>query len=122
VRAALESIAYQTRAVLDAMQNDAQLTLGALRIDGGATANDFLAQFQADLLGVSVERPRQLETTALGAAYLAGLAVGFWQNREEIARQWAIGRRFTPQLADAERTRLYAEWRQAVAATLEFRV
>jgi glycerol kinase len=104
------------------MQADADLQLKTLRVDGGAIANDFLAQFQADVLGVPVQRPQQLETTALGAAYLAGLAVGFWQSREEIARHWAIGRGFAPELSHGEREKLYAGWRDAVGATLEFRI
>jgi glycerol kinase len=122
VRAALESMAYQTRDVLAAMQADAGIELAALRVDGGAIANDFLAQFQADLLGVSVQRPRQTETTALGAAYLAGLAIGYWSSRDEIARQWLRERDFAPTLAADARERLYADWKRAVAATLEFRI
>ncbi|MCZ7283323.1 FGGY-family carbohydrate kinase, partial [Salmonella enterica] len=88
VRAALEAMAYQTRDVLDAMQSDAGIALTELRADGGAIGNDFLAGFQADILGVPLLRPRLTETTALGAAYLAGLAVGFWTSREQIAAQW----------------------------------
>jgi len=122
VRAALESMAYQTRDVLAAMQADAGLKLSTLRVDGGAIANDFLAQFQADMLGVPVQRPRQLETTALGAAYLAGLATGFWQSRDEIARHWAIGHSFDAELGETERERLYADWQRAVGATLGFRI
>jgi len=121
-RAALEAMAYQTRDVLAAMQADAGIELATLRVDGGAIANDFLAQFQADLLGVTVQRPRQTETTALGAAYLAGLAVGYWSGRGEIARQWQRERDFEPALAADARERLYADWKRAVAATLEFRV
>jgi glycerol kinase len=94
VRAALEAMAYQTRDVLDAMQSDAGIALTELRADGGAIGNDFLAGFQADILGVPLLRPRLTETTALGAAYLAGLAVGFWSSREQIAAQWGLDRRF----------------------------
>ena len=90
VRAALEAMAYQTRDVLDAMQSDAGIALTELRADGGAIGNDFLASFQADILGVPLLRPRLTETTALGAAYLAGLAVGFWSSREQIAAQWGL--------------------------------
>ena len=122
VRAALESMAYQTRDVLDAMRADAGLALGTLRIDGGASANDFLAQFQADMLGAPVQRARVMETTALGAAYLAGLAVGFWRDRDEIARQWQAGRSFAPQMPQAAREALYDDWKRAVGATLQFRV
>jgi glycerol kinase len=113
-RAALESIAYQTAEVLDAMQKDAGIGLDELRVDGGATANDLLMQFQADLLGVPVVRPRVLETTALGAAYLAGLTVGLWRSRDEIAAQQAIERRFEPQMSRAQAQELIERWREAV--------
>jgi len=122
VRAALESMAYQTRDVLTAMQADAGIELGTLRIDGGASANDFLAQFQADLLGVPVQRAPHNEATALGAAYLAGLGVGFWSSRDEIAQHWQAGRTFTPAIAERERDALYDGWKLAVGATLAFRV
>jgi len=122
VRAAVESMAYQTRDVLAAMQADAGIELKELRADGGAIANNFLAQFQSDLLGVPVLRPQVAETTALGAAYLAGLATGFWRSREEIAEQWAIDRRFEPQMPAQQREALYAGWQQAVEATMGFRV
>ena len=114
VRATLESIAYQTRDVVEAMQADSGLALQTLRVDGGAVANDFLMQFQADILGVEVQRPVITETTALGAAYLAGLAVGFWTSREEIAQQWQLERAFTPQMSASERDELYAGWQRAV--------
>ncbi|HEX2198080.1 MAG TPA: glycerol kinase GlpK [Burkholderiales bacterium] len=114
-RAALESIAYQSAEVLRAMQKDAGQALAELRVDGGATANDFLMQFQADLLGVPVVRPRILETTALGAAYLAGLTVNLWRSREEVARQWQAERRFEPRMAPAEREARMARWQEAVA-------
>lgn len=122
VRAALEAMAYQTRDVLDAMQSDAGIALTELRADGGAIGNDFLAGFQADILGVPLLRPRLTETTALGAAYLAGLAVGFWTSREQITAQWGLDRRFEPQMEVARREKLYAGWQQAVAATLAFHV
>ena len=122
VRAALESMAYQTRDVLDAMQADAGIELAELRADGGAIANDFLAQFQADMLGVPVVRPVVNETTALGAAYLAGLAAGIWSDRGEIAGLWAQDARFEPAVADARRDQLYAGWRKAVQATMGYRV
>ena len=114
VRATLESIAYQTRDVVTAMSADSGLSLEALRVDGGAVANDFLMQFQADILGVPVERPAVTETTALGAAYLAGLAVGFWNSQDEIARQWRLERRFEPAMSADERESLYAGWGAAV--------
>ena len=122
VRAALESMAYQSRDVLTAMEADAGIALKELRADGGAMANDFMVQFQSDMLGVPVLRPRVQETTALGAAYLAGLAVGFWRNCEEIARLWQVDRRFTPTMPSAERDRLYRGWLDAVNATMGFRV
>jgi glycerol kinase len=113
-RAALESIAYQSAEVLEAMQQDAGQPLAELRVDGGAAANDLLMQFQADLLGVPVVRPRTLETTALGAAYLAGLTVDLWKSRDEVARQWKAERRFEPRMAAAERAARMARWREAV--------
>jgi glycerol kinase len=114
VRAALESIGYQTRDVLEAMARDSGIALRRLRVDGGAAVNDFLMQFQADILGVPVERPQLTETTALGAAYLAGLAVGVWSGVAEVARHWRLDRRFEPRMDGAERQRLYAGWRRAV--------
>jgi glycerol kinase len=115
VRAALEAIAYQTREVLEAASSDAGVNLTELRVDGGATANDLLMQIQADILGTPVVRPVVKETTALGAAYLAGLAVGYWTSRDEIARNWAADRRFLPSMDGARRDHLYANWRRAVA-------
>jgi glycerol kinase len=113
-RAALESIAFQTRDVLDAMQRDAGIALDHLKVDGGASANDLLMQFQADLLGVAVRRPVVAETTALGAAYLAGLAVGYWKDQADIGRNWALDREFTPHMAPADRGKRCAEWKKAV--------
>jgi glycerol kinase len=115
VRAALEAIAYQSREVLGAALADAGLRLEELRVDGGATANNLLMQFQADVLGTAVVRPVVKETTALGAAYLAGLAVGYWKSREEIAKNWAVDRRFLPEMDAARREELFAGWRRAVA-------
>jgi len=117
-RAVLESLAYQTRDVLTAMEADSGIALRSLRVDGGAVANNFLLQFQSDMLGVRVERPQVAETTALGAAYLAGLALGFWASRDDIAAQWAIGRTFTPAMPSATSTELYRGWQRAVKATL----
>jgi glycerol kinase len=114
VRATLESIAYQTRDVVDAMQADSGLALQTLRVDGGMVRNNFLMQFQADVLGVPVERPAVTETTALGAAYLAGLATNFWHSQNEIAQQWRVERRFDPQMPQAQRDTLYAGWQRAV--------
>ncbi len=113
-RAALESIAYQSAELLEAMQKDAGLELSELRVDGGATANDLLMQFQADLLGVPVVRPKVTETTALGAACLAGLTVQMWRSREQIAAQWQMERRFEPRMARDEAADRMARWRKAV--------
>jgi len=113
-RAALDAMAYQTRDVLEAMQKDAGLALSHLKVDGGAAVNDALMQFQADVLGVPVQRPVVAETTALGAAYLAGLAVGFWDGLEDVRRNWALERAFAPRLEAAERERLYRGWTKAV--------
>ncbi len=114
VRAALESIAYQTRGVVDAMAQDSGLRPEMLRVDGGAARNDFLCQFQADILGIPVERPATTESTALGAAYLAGLATGFWQDEQELAAQLQLGRRFEPSMDVSRREELYAGWQRAV--------
>src|SRR5687768_7918686 len=113
-RAALESIAFQSAELLEAMQTDSQQQLSELRVDGGAAANDLLMQFQADLLGVPVVRPKVLETTALGAAYLAGLTVDLWKSREELASHWKAERRFEPRMAPAERQSRMSRWREAV--------
>ena len=114
-RAALEAVCFQTRDVLEAMRQDSGLDIPELRVDGGMTVNDTLMQVQADLLGTTVVRPAVTETTALGAAYLAGLGVGFWQTAEEIAAQWAADRTFTSQMSMDQRETLYANWKQAVA-------
>jgi glycerol kinase len=113
-RAALEGIAYQVADVLSAMQADAAIPIRELRVDGGAAANDLLMQFQADLLGVPVVRPRQLETTAQGAAYLAGLAVGYWQDDAEIDSLWEVDRVFEPAMDQARRAELLAGWAKAL--------
>jgi glycerol kinase len=113
-RAALESIAYQVADLLDAMRADAGIPLSELRVDGGAATNDTLMQFQADLLGVPVVRPAVTETTALGAAYLAGLAVGFWSSADELTGQWRIERRFEPRLPPSAMAGLRERWTAAV--------
>jgi glycerol kinase len=113
-RAALESIALQVMDVLRAMEADARIRLKELRVDGGASANDLLMQLQADLLGVPVVRPKVSETTALGAAYLAGLAVGYWKSQADIARQWQADKRFTPAMKAAERKRVASGWEKAL--------
>ena len=113
-RAALEGIAYQVHDVLQAMQSDSGITLKELRVDGGACANNLLMQFQADMLGVPVVRPRVAETTALGAAYLAGLAVGYWKDPKEIAAQWQADRRFVPAMKPAQRKKLLSGWNKAL--------
>lgn len=115
VRATLESIAYQTRDLVEAMQADAGEPLVELRVDGGASANNFLMQFQADILGRAIVRPADIETTALGAAYLAGLAVGHWQSAEELEKFWRAERTFYPQLDESGREELYDGWKKAVA-------
>lgn len=118
VRATLESIAFQTRDVLQAMQDDSGILLKALKVDGGAVANDFLMQFQSDILGVPVQRPEVIETTALGAAFLAGLAVGFWKDKAEIAARWKVERTFVPTMAADLRENKYRGWKKAVARSL----
>ncbi|MBQ0139763.1 MAG: glycerol kinase GlpK [Kurthia sp.] len=121
VRATLESLCYQTYDVLAAMEADSGIPFTTLRVDGGAVANNFLMQFQSDLLNVPVERPEINETTALGAAYLAGLAVGFWESKEEIASHWNLDRRFEPEMEQQERDGLYGGWKKAVKAAQAFK-
>jgi glycerol kinase len=113
-RAAVDSMAYQTRDVLDTMQHEAGLKLASLKVDGGATVNAALLQFQADLLGVPVRRPLISETTALGAAYLAGLAVGYWKDLDDVSGNWVLDREFAPEMEGYERDRLYSRWKRAV--------
>lgn len=119
-RAALDAIAFQSAELLAAMQSDASQPLVELRVDGGATANNLLMQFQADILGVPVIRPRITETTALGAAYLAGLAIGFWKSTDELSRNWQVDRRFEPAMSRDEATRRMGEWSNAVATSRNF--
>ncbi len=119
-RAALEATAYQTREVLDAMEKDSGVRLKALKVDGGMVRNELLMQFQADILDVPVIRPKVAETTALGAAYAAGLAVGFWKDFEELRSHWGMDKEWKPQMAAAERDRLYAGWKKAVNRTLDW--
>ncbi|GAA0446468.1 glycerol kinase GlpK [Lentibacillus halophilus] len=121
VRAALESLAYQTKDVLDAMNADSGIHLKTLRVDGGAVKNNFLMQFQSDMLNVPVERPVVQETTALGAAYLAGLAVGYWNDKNDIAEQWKKERTFNSQMQEDTREKLYAGWKKAVDAARTFK-
>jgi glycerol kinase len=121
IRATLESLAYQTRDVLTSMEADSGITLKALRVDGGAVSNNFLMQFQSDILHVPVERPIVKETTALGAAYLAGLAVGFWKSLEEIRSQWNMEQAYGPQMGEEERENCYKGWKKAVNAAMAFK-
>jgi glycerol kinase len=121
IRATLESLAYQTKDVLSAMEADSGIKLKTLRVDGGAVKNNFLMEFQSDILEVPVERPTINETTALGAAYLAGLAVGFWKSQEEIAEQWAIDQSFHPSMEEKVRAGLYQGWKKAVKAAIAFK-
>jgi glycerol kinase len=113
-RATLEAMGFQTRDVIEAMEADAGITLSTLKVDGGAAINNGLMQFQADILGRQVERPVVYETTALGAGYLAGLAVGFWDSSEAIRTRWALDRAFAPQMPEPERERRYRLWQKAV--------
>ena len=117
IRAALESIAYQTRDVLNVMEADSKIKLKSLRVDGGASTNNFLMQFQADIMGTQVDRPKVVETTALGAAYLAGLAVGFYK-KTDIAKNWQIDRKFKPEMKEPQRKALYDGWKTAVRKTM----
>ncbi len=118
IRAALESIAYQTADVLKSMEEDADVSLAGLKVDGGASANNFLMKFQADIIGKTVHRPKCIETTALGAAYLAGLATGYWKDKEEICANWQQGRQFEADMEQAERETLLKGWKRAVRCAL----
>ncbi|MBC9785702.1 glycerol kinase GlpK [Heliobacterium chlorum] len=120
IRATLESLAYQTKDVLGAMEADSEIKLQALKVDGGAVANNLLMQFQADILGVPVDRPQVIETTALGAAYLAGLAVGFWTSKEELAKRWKLDNRFENEMAEEKRAKLYGGWKRAVTRSMDW--
>ena len=120
VRAALEATAFQTREVLDAMNADSGVELTELRVDGGMTANEFLMQFQADLLRVPVIRPKVTETTALGAAYAAGIAVGFWEGEQDVTDNWQEDKRWEPEMPEDEVERQYRLWKKAVQRTLDW--
>lgn len=120
IRATLESLAYQTYDVLMAMQEDSGISLKALKVDGGACANNFLMQFQSDILGSKVDRPEVIETTALGAAYLAGLAVGYWKDQEDISTNWALSKSFTPKMESSKREFLLKGWHKAIKCTREW--
>ena len=119
IRATLESLAYQTRDVLDAMNKDSGIHLQTLKVDGGACANNLLMQFQSDILGVPVERPKVIETTALGAAYLAGLAVGFWQ-KSDVSDKWQLDQQFSPEMSEEDQKKLYHRWQVAVKRTMNW--
>lgn len=118
IRATLESIAYQTKDVLEAMQQDSQMNLKFLKVDGGASSNNFLMQFQSDMLNVNIDRPEVVETTALGAAYLAGLAVGFFEDKEEIKSKWKVDKEFNPTIDEEKRSKLYKGWKKSVSRAL----
>ncbi|MEA2857476.1 MAG: glycerol kinase, partial [Methylobacteriaceae bacterium] len=117
-RAALEATAFQTREIITAMSADSGVPIRELRVDGGMVVNDLLMQFQADLLDVAVVRPQVIETTALGAAYAAGLAVGYWASPQDISDNWAVGHRWHPQMGEGRRAQLNAAWDKAVSRSL----
>jgi glycerol kinase len=119
-RAALEAVAWQAREVLDAMNADSGVPLQTLKVDGGMVGNELLMQFQADVVGVPVVRPKVAETTALGAAYAAGLAVGYWRDKEDLRANWQEGRRWEPVMDEVRRTREYASWKKAVTRTFDW--
>lgn len=121
IRATLESLAYQTKDILGAMEKDSGIKVGTMRVDGGAVSNAFLMEFQSDILGIPVERPVIRETTSLGAAYLAGLAVGYWNDRDEICQSWSLDRRFDPQMTIEVRDTLYSGWSKAIQAAMAFK-
>ena len=114
IRATLESLAYQVNDVLVAMKADSGIDLAALKVDGGASANDFLMQTQANLINAPVNRPQCVETTAMGAAYLAGLAVGYWKSKEDVIKNWAIDQTFEPKIDEEQRQKMIKGWNKAV--------
>ena len=118
VRATLESLAYQTYDICKAMEQDSGIPIADLKVDGGACANDFLMQFQSDILNCNVQRPKCIETTALGAAYLAGLAVGYWESLDDIRSNWAIDKIFDPDMEEAERAAKLKGWHKAVKCAI----
>ena len=118
IRATLESLAFQTSDVLAAMEEGSGVKLSALKVDGGACKNNFLMQFQSDIIGAKVQRPQCVETTAMGASYLAGLAVGFWSSKEDVIKNWALDKEFEPQMVDATRAEEIKQWKKAVSKTL----
>lgn len=120
VKATLQSIAYQVRDVIDTMQDDTDIKIPVLKVDGGAAMNNYLMQFQSDIIGIEIARAKNLETTALGAAFLAGLAVGFWEDLEEIKKLNEAGETFTPSMNNAHKEQLYRGWKKAVHATRVF--
>ncbi|MDM7465701.1 glycerol kinase GlpK [Staphylococcus warneri] len=122
IRATLESLCYQTRDVMEAMSKDSGIEVQNLRVDGGAVKNNFIMQFQADIVNTPVERPEIQETTALGAAYLAGLAVGFWESKDDIANRWKLEEEFEPKMEEEQRTKLYKGWKKSVEATQVFKL
>lgn len=121
IRATLEAIAFQTKDVMETMQQDSGMPTTSMRVDGGAAKNNFLMQFQSDILNLTISRPKVSETTALGAAYLAGLATGYWQDMADIQKNWQLDQEYHPQMAEGERTKLYEGWKRAVVATRAFK-
>lgn len=115
IRATVESLAYQVSDLIEAMEQDSGIHLKTLKVDGGACANNFLMQFQSDILNVDVARPECIETTALGAAYLAGIAVGYWKDRDDVKSNWALSRTFTPDMEEGTRRKLLKGWKKAVS-------
>jgi glycerol kinase len=118
VRATVESLAYQTNDLIGAMREDSGLAITSLKVDGGASANNFLMQFQSDISDVKIERPKCVETTALGAAYLAGLAVGYWKDLDDVRTNWQMEREFTPSVSPEKRAKLLKGWRRAVKCAI----
>jgi glycerol kinase len=121
IKAVLQSLAYQTRDVVDTMYRDTKIKIPVLRVDGGASMNNYLMQFQSDILDTPLERAADVETTAMGAAFLAGLAVGFWEDTDELKQIFKIGKKFEPKMETEERDRLYTGWQHAVKATMAFK-
>ena len=121
VKATLQAIAYQTKDIIETMSSDAKMPIEVLKVDGAASANDYLMQFQTDILGIPLQRSSELETTSLGVAFMAGLGVGFWKDLDDIKKNYQTGKLYESTMDDSKRTDLYDGWKNAVAATMSFK-
>lgn len=121
IKATLQAIAYQTKDIIETMSSDSKIPIEVLKVDGAASANDYLMQFQADILGISLQRSSELETTSLGVAFMAGLGVGYWKDLDDIKKNYQTGKTYQPKMSESVRTNLYDGWKDAVEATMAFK-